>query len=116
MAQIFYGIDSFYSFFEYYIAYTVINFVMTLFALYIFEKMSKAVWSKKLPEEELSRKTSQMDREVAAGWFDLMLLDMDFKFMNFKHNIPDESNIVGNNRKLQNLHHQTSRNPTHTSQ
>ena len=45
-AQIFYGIDSFYSFFQYYIAYTVINFVMTVFALFMFEKMSKAIWSK----------------------------------------------------------------------
>lgn len=57
----------------------------------MFEKMSKAVWSKKLPEEEVNRKTSQMDREVAAGWFDLMLIDMDFKFVNYKHNIPEES-------------------------
>ena len=68
--------------------YSAINFVAIMFALFMFERMSRAVWSKKLPDEDKSRKTSQMDREVAAGWFDIMLLDTDHKFTSFMHNIP----------------------------
>ena len=54
----------------------------------MFERMSKAIWSKKLKEEQNNKKTSQMDREVAAGWFDEMLLDREFKFRNFMRNVP----------------------------
>ena len=68
--------------------YTSINFAMTLFALYLLVKMSKAVWSHQHADEELSRKTTQMDREVAAGWFDYMMVDTEFQFRNFLHNIP----------------------------
>lgn len=32
-----------------------------------------------------------MDREVASGWFDIMLIDTDYKFKNFYHNIPRTS-------------------------
>ena len=59
-----------------------------MFALYMFEKMSKAIWSKKLLEEQNNKNTSQMDREVAAGWFDEMLLDRNFKFRDFTRNVP----------------------------
>ena len=34
-----------------------------------------------------------MDREVAAGWFDIMLLDTEHKFTSYLHNIPIESFI-----------------------
>ena len=78
-------------FFMWTLCYTLINFLATLFVLYMLERMSRAIWSNKKPEEEQSKKTSQMDREVAAGWFDSMLLDMDFQFVNYKHNIPRES-------------------------
>ena len=75
--------------------YTAVNFVATMFALFMLEKMSKAIWSKKLTEEEKSGKTSQMDREVAAGWFDIMLLDTDYKFVNYKQNIPPGCSDTG---------------------
>ena len=71
--------------------YTIINFVMALFALFMLEKMSRAVWSKKYPDEEVSKKTSQMDREVAAGLFDVVMIGSEFTFRNFTHNIPCES-------------------------
>ena len=32
-----------------------------------------------------------MDREVAAGWFDIMLLDTEHKFASFMHNVPNDS-------------------------
>ena len=32
-----------------------------------------------------------MDREVAAGWYDYMMPDTEFKFRNFTRNIPRES-------------------------
>ena len=68
--------------------YQQTNFFATVFALFMFERMSKAIWSKKLKEEQNNKKTSQMDREVAAGWFDEMLLDREFKFRNFMRNVP----------------------------
>ena len=68
--------------------YSAMNFLTTMHALFMFERMSRAVWSNMLPEEQKSTKTSQMDREVAAGWFDEMLVDTDYKFVNFLHNIP----------------------------
>ena len=71
--------------------YTVINFFMALFAIFMLEKMSRAVWSKKYPNEEISKKTSQMDREVAAGWFDVIMISNEFSFRNFTHNIPCET-------------------------
>ena len=32
-----------------------------------------------------------MDREVAAGWFDFMMLDTEHQFANYEHNIPRET-------------------------
>ena len=29
-----------------------------------------------------------MDRQVAAGWYDFMMVDPEFLFRNFTHNIP----------------------------
>mmetsp|Transcript_11514 Transcript_11514/g.14496 ORF Transcript_11514/g.14496 Transcript_11514/m.14496 type:complete len:82 (-) Transcript_11514:95-340(-) len=57
----------------------------------MYNKMSRSVWSKKLAEEENDGKTSQMDRMVAAGWFDHMLLDRNFKFKNFTRHVPRET-------------------------
>ena len=31
-----------------------------------------------------------MDREVAARWYDSMMLDISFKFRRFLHNIPQD--------------------------
>ena len=32
-----------------------------------------------------------MDREVAAEWFDYMMIDKGFEFSKFTHNIPRET-------------------------
>ena len=32
-----------------------------------------------------------MDREVAAEWFDFMMPDTEFQFVDFKRNIPKET-------------------------
>ena len=71
--------------------HTLANFVMTLCALFMLEKMSHAKWSDKHQDSEQSKQTSQMDREVAAGWFDTMMPDKQFQFVNFTHNIPRET-------------------------
>ena len=36
-----------------------------------------------------------MDREVAAGWFDETLLDLDYKFTPYLHNVPDRDSLQG---------------------
>ena len=59
--------------------------------------MSRAVWSLKMPEEEKSKATTQMDRQVAAGWFDIMLPDKEFKFRKFTRNIPREDSSLDEN-------------------
>ena len=58
--------------------YSILNFSMTTFAIYMIEKMSRAVWSSDENESEEARKTTQMDREVSAGFYDLMMVDFDF--------------------------------------
>ena len=55
-----------------------LNFGMTLFAIYFMEKMSRATWSIEHQDTEETEMTTQMDREVAAKWFDKMLVDFDF--------------------------------------
>ena len=52
------------------------------------EKMSKATWSIDHKDSKEAKQTTQMDREVAAGWFDYKMVDKSFKFRNFTHNIP----------------------------
>ena len=72
----------------------VLNFIMNLFAIYMLEKMSKAKWSIDYEDTKEAKQTTQMDREVAAGWFDFMMPFKNFVFRNFKHNIPPcESSI-----------------------
>uniref|UniRef100_A0A7S3HVY2 Uncharacterized protein n=1 Tax=Favella ehrenbergii TaxID=182087 RepID=A0A7S3HVY2_9SPIT len=66
----------------------------------MFNKMSHSVWSRKLQEEEKDKKTSQMDRMVAAGWFDLMLLDRNFKFRSYTRNVPRESLASNRSREI----------------
>ena len=83
--------NNYFQFFTAIMIYASLNFGMTVFVLHMLERMSHANWSEKLNESTESRQTSQMDREVAAGWFDLMLLDTDFEFRNFTHNIPPTS-------------------------
>ena len=48
----------------------VLNFVMNMFAIYMLEKMSKATWSIDHKDSKEAKQTTQMDREVAAGWLD----------------------------------------------
>ena len=71
----------------------VLSFVMNMFAIYMLEKMSKATWSIDHKDSKEAKQTTQMDREVAAGWFDFMMPFKDFVFRKFTHNIPpcDES-------------------------
>ena len=71
-----------------YILFTISSFLATMFILIFMVKMSRAIWSE-LPDEEKSRKTSMMDREVAGGWFDKTRLDLDYKFVSYTHNIPE---------------------------
>ena len=68
--------------------FTVTSSMATMFILVFMIKMSRAVWSE-LPEEEMDRKTTMMDREVAAGWFDKTRLDLSHRYVSFTHNIPD---------------------------
>lgn len=70
------------------IVFTMLTFLTTSFILGFLIKMSRAVWSHELPEEEQNGKTSMMDREVAGGWFDTTRLDLEFKFVSFVKNIP----------------------------
>lgn len=67
------------------------NFVMSIFAIYMLEKMSRAEWSIEHNDSEEARQTTQMDREVGAGLFDYKMVDKNFKFRNFTHNIPRAS-------------------------
>ena len=69
----------------------------TIFILVFMIKMSRARWSK-IPEEEADRKTTMMDREVAAGWFDKTRLDTEHKFVSFTHNVPDFDSRRDSNR------------------
>ena len=71
----------------------VLNFIMNLFAIYMLEKMSKATWSIDHKDTKEAKQTTQMDREVAASWFDYKMPIKDFMFSQWTHNIPpcDES-------------------------
>ena len=60
------------------IIFTTLTFLATSFILAFMIKMSRAVWSSDLPEEEMNGKTSMMDREVAGGWFDRTKLDTNY--------------------------------------
>ena len=71
------------------IVFTMLTFLTTAFILGFLIKMSRAVWSQELPEEEHNGKTSMMDREVAGGWYDFLSLDINFKWSNYEHNCPD---------------------------
>ena len=70
------------------ILFTIFSFLATMFILIFMVKMSRAMWSE-LPDEEKSRRTTMMDREVADGWFDKTRLDLDYKFVSYTHNIPE---------------------------
>ena len=64
---------------------------MTIFALFFIEKMSRATWSEKSNYSTVTKQTTQMDREVSANSFDFMMIDTEFEFRQFTHNIPRES-------------------------
>ena len=73
-----FGSDDFYKFFVALIISNVLNFAMNLFAVYFLEKMSRAEWSLKHRDAKETRQTTQMDREVAAKWYDAMMPDLNF--------------------------------------
>ena len=50
--------DDFYVYFVYIMFYTAINFGMTLFTLFMLEKMSRATWSKKFQSAKESEQTT----------------------------------------------------------
>ena len=76
----------------------VLNFVMNMFAIYMLEKMSKATWSIDHKDSKEAKQTTQMDREVAAGWFDFKMVIKDFVFRNFTHNIPPHDESLASDR------------------
>ena len=76
----------------------VLNFAMNMFAIYMLEKMSRAKWSIENDDTREAKKTTQMDREVAAGWYDSKMMIQDFRFRNFTHNIPPNESILGSHR------------------
>ena len=76
----------------------VLNFVMNMFAIYMLEKMSRAKWSIENDDTREAKKTTQMDREVAAGCYDAKMMIKDFKFSNFTRNIPPNESILGPDR------------------
>ena len=76
----------------------VLNFLMNVYAIYMLEKMSRAVWSIDHKDSEEAKQTTQMDREVAAGWFDYKMMFDDFEFRNFTHNIPPCSGSLDSDR------------------
>ena len=80
--------DDFLQFFVAILVYSILNFFMTMFAIYFIEKMSRAVWSSNENGSKEAQRTTQMDREVSAGFYDRMMVDFDFKFVNFTRNIP----------------------------
>ena len=80
--------DEFFVIFLVFMINKVLNFVMTMFAFYMLEKMSKADWSIQRKDSKEAKQTTQMDREVAAEFFDYMMVDTDFRFRDFLHNIP----------------------------
>ena len=62
--------DDFYGIFVAIMISNVLTFVMNMFAIYMLEKMSRAKWSMENDDTLVAKKTTQMDREVAAGYFD----------------------------------------------
>ena len=66
----------------------VLNFVMSVYQIYMIEQISRAEWSVEHRDTTEARQTTQMDREVGAGYYDQNMVDMNFAFRNFYHNIP----------------------------
>ena len=90
--------DDFYGIFVAIMINNVLTFVMNMFAIYMLEKMSRAKWSMENDDTQVAKKTTQMDREVAAGFFDYKMMIPDFVFSNFTHNIPRHSSSLDSNR------------------
>ena len=76
----------------------VLNFVMNMFEIYMLEKMSRAKWSIENDDTQQAKMTTQMDREIAAGFFDYKMLIPDFVFRNFTRNIPRCDSSLDSNR------------------
>ena len=80
-----------YDFYQYFVAIminNVLNLAMSIFAIFMLEKMSRAVWSIEYRGIEQANGKTQMDCEVAAGFYDKSMVDTDFNFSSFLHNIP----------------------------
>ena len=70
--------DDYFEYFKAYTAFNALNFTMTAFALFMLEKMSRARWTVKHQDRQESEQTTQMERTVAAGWYDFMMVDPEF--------------------------------------
>ena len=62
--------DDFYPIIEAILFNNILNFVVNIFAIFMLEKMSKARWSIENNDTQEAKQTTQMDREVAAGFYD----------------------------------------------
>ena len=80
--------DDFYLMFVAIMVNTVLNFLMSVYAFYMLEKISRAEWSFERKDCKVAKQTTQMDRAVAGGWFDRKMPIKDYQFVNFYHNIP----------------------------
>ena len=90
--------DEFYLIFVMIMINNVLNFVMSIFAIYMLEKISRAHWSIERKDSKEAKQTTQMDRVVAAGWFDYKMIIRDYVFRNFTHNIPPCDESLDSNR------------------
>ena len=77
---------------------TVLNFLMSVYAFYMLEKISRAEWSFERKDCKVAKQTTQMDRAVAGGWFDRKMPIKDYQFVNFYHNIPRCSESLDSDR------------------
>ena len=82
----------------------VLNLLFVLFAVYMLVKMSRAKWSIRNDDTRQAKQTTQMDREIAGGYFDYKMMIPDFKFANFTHNIPRASTSSINSDRSSYIH------------
>ena len=70
--------DDFYLMFVAIMVNTVLNFLMSVYAFYMLEKISRAEWSFERKDCKVAKQTTQMDRAVAGGWFDRKMPIKDY--------------------------------------
>lgn len=69
----------------------------SLFMMIYMVKMSHNTWSV-LPDEQERTEVTLMDREVAAGWFDKVRPDANFRFRPYVHNVPNRDSFLESQR------------------